>query len=70
MNWKAVQAMLGIIAVLVGLAFIREGTGFDIRSILPFLGGREVGVYDCGGLALLGLLGWGIWRLRHDESEE
>ena len=64
MNWKAIQLLVAVIALLVILAFIRAHSAFDVRSILPFLGGQEVSIHDWAGVPLLLLFVWGISRLR------
>lgn len=44
--------------------WLREGESFPIVQTLPFLGGHDPGLYDFGGLVLLGLAVWGALRLK------
>ena len=64
MNWKAIQITSVLIILLVILAFIRSGSDFDIRSIIPFMSGRDIGIHDWAGLVLLIMIFLGIRRLR------
>ena len=54
-----------VICTLGLLAWLRADYATDIRSILPLLGGREVGLYDFAGLALVV---YGLWALTRFSS--
>ncbi len=68
MNWKAVKIIVVLIIALALLAFLRSGHSFDVRSIIPFMGGAEISLYDWSGLFLSGLVVWGLLRLNRDRS--
>lgn len=59
-----------LLLTLAVLGWLRADHRFDIRTIVPFLTGREIGVFDWGGLALLILAAWGLSRLNEDPSEK
>ena len=64
MNGKHLQIALILLLTLGILKFIRGGQGFDIRSVIPFMSGRDISIYDWAGLALLIIVAWGLVRLR------
>jgi len=68
MKPAAVTAIL--VLALALLAWIRAGDDFDIRSILPLLGGNEINIYDLGGLLMLVIAGWGLARLMYGRGGE
>lgn len=60
---KPVLVTAILLLTLAVLGWLRADHRFDIRTIVPFLSGREIGVFDWGGLALLILAAWGLSRL-------
>ena len=64
MNSKPL-AITFVIAITLGLLTWIRGDQYncDIRTILPFLDGRETSIYTFGSLVLIGLGFWGIHRL-------
>lgn len=59
--------IIGVILLLGALiGWVRHGqdVGHIARS-LPFCGGHKPGFYDLGALAVLGLVLWGLSRLRN-----
>jgi len=67
-NSKIITITIIVILTCAALIWIRSDGlyDFDIRTVLPFMGGRrDIGAYDWGGLALVGLGLWGIGRLLH-----
>lgn len=66
MNAKILKCAAIVLVAVAILAWLREDGvyDFDLRTIIPFMHG-ERGVYDLGGIALLGLGWWGVMRLRH-----
>jgi hypothetical protein len=60
---KPVLVTVILLLTLALLGWLRADHGFDVRSIVPFLSGREIGPFDWGGLALLVLAAWGLSRL-------
>lgn len=72
---KAAKIILVILVISALIGWVRGGHGPEhIARSLPFCGGHKPGLYDIGGLAVIGLLLWGLARLRNtgkpDESEE
>ena len=59
-----------VVLALALLAWIRAGQDFDIRSILPLIGGHEINVYDLGGLLMLLIACLGLARLARTPREE
>jgi len=72
---KAAKIILVILVISALIGWVRGGHGPEhIAKTLPFCGGHRPGLYDLGGLAMLGLCLWGLARLRNarqaDETEE
>ena len=61
---KAVKLCLAFLCGVTAINFIRSGDDFPIARVLPFCGGDPVDIYDGAGLILLGMLLWGIMRLK------
>ena len=58
-----------IIIVSAGLiVFVRQDMGVHVVRALPFLGGYDPGLYDLAGIVMIGLVSWGIFRLRRRGS--
>jgi len=56
-----------IIVITLGIvAFLRADDPSDLRMVLPFVSGQEVGLYDFAGAVVLLIAGWTIgsrlWR--------
>ena len=71
MNTKILQVVAILIITFAALSWIRSDGqyDFDIRSIIPFMRGSDISLYDWGGLALILLGIWGIGRLRRGAEE-
>ena len=63
MKGKHLQIALILLITLAVLKFIRGGLDFDIRSVIPFMGGADISIYDWAGLALLVIFAGGLARL-------
>ena len=70
-------AKIIVVILIVGAVIGWARHGHDVGHIaksLPFCGGHKPGVYDLGGLAMLGLCLWGLSRLRNagksDDSDD
>jgi len=69
-NRKIVSVTVVLIATFAVLAWARgDRYGFDIRTILPFCSGKPMALYDFASLAMLGVAGWGICRLRRQSGD-
>ena len=66
MNIKALQIVIILLITFAVLSWIRSDGeyDFDIRSIIPFMRGSDISIYDWGGLALILYGLWGLGRLR------
>ncbi len=64
MNWNVIKVVIVLIITFAILGFIRSGTDFDMRAIIPFFSGRDIGLYDWAGLVLVVFVWWGLARLR------
>jgi hypothetical protein len=61
---KPVKLCLTILIAAVVINFLRDGRTFHIAKVLPFASGRDtVPLYDWGGVILLCLFAWGLYRL-------
>ena len=68
MNSKLILVTIIVILTFAALIWIRSDGAydFDIRTVLPFMGGRrDIGAYDWAGIALLAISLWGLSRLLH-----
>ena len=72
MNVRMAKILLVLLVSLAVLGWLRaDGSyDFDIRSIIPFMRGSEVGLHDWGGLILIGLGVWGLGRLCGPPKED
>jgi len=67
-NSKIILITIIVILTLAALVWIRSDGiyDFDVRSALPFMGGRRgISAYDWAGIALLAISLWGLSRLLH-----
>ena len=55
-------AILLVAAVLI-LAVQGGAGGFPLPQILPGLGGPKPALYECAGICMLAIAGWGIARV-------
>lgn len=69
---KAIKICLIILVGAVVINFFRSDRTFHIAKSLPFSNSHErVGMYDWAGVAALGIIAWGIYRLnRKSEDDE
>jgi len=64
---KSVKICLIILLAAVLINWVREGDGFHISHVLPFMSGKPISFYDIGCIGLLCLLFWGIGRLKKNK---
>lgn len=51
--------------------FFTSGQSFHIAKTLPFCNGTPVNwLYETGGLVMIGLFLWGLYRLGHNKKED
>lgn len=60
---KAVKIVLILLIISSLIIWVRGGDGFDIRRVLPLVNDKGV-AYQWGGVAAVGLLLWGLARLK------
>ena len=70
MNAKILRIVVILVIMLAVLSWIRSDGryDFDIRTIVPFMHGSDVTIYDWGGLILIALGVWGFARLGWGEG--
>jgi hypothetical protein len=66
---KAFMIVIVVIVTAVVINWVRCGDAFALPQALPFLGGKDPGVYDLGACGLLLLCLWGIIRLRRRDAD-
>jgi hypothetical protein len=66
MAMKAAKVILVVLVVGALIGWVRQenSVGHIVRC-LPFCGGHKPAIYDFGGLVLLGLVLWGLSRLKN-----
>ena len=63
-------ALILFISALV-INFIRNGRMFHIAKALPFSNAPEnIDIYDWACVAVLVILVWGLYRLKHNSDDE
>lgn len=65
---RSVIICLIILIIAVVINWAREGEGFHIMRVFPFLGGDPIDLYDIGGIGLLIVLMLGIHRLKQNRN--
>jgi hypothetical protein len=51
--------------------FVTSGKSFHIARTLPFCSGEPVNrMYEIGGLVMLGLFFWGLYRLNRNTKDD
>ncbi|MBN2560186.1 MAG: hypothetical protein JXQ75_04585 [Phycisphaerae bacterium] len=65
MNAKILRIVVVLVVALSVLAWIRSNGrhDFDIRSVIPFMHGSDVSLYDWAGLVVIALGAWSLARL-------
>lgn len=52
-------------------AFVKSGNSFHIAKVLPFCSGNPIrSGYELGGLAIISLFIWGLYRLNRNNRED
>ena len=67
---RAIKLCLIILIGAVVIDFIRSDRAFHIAKSLPFSNSPEkVDMYDFAGVAALGVVAWGIYRLNRKNED-
>ena len=68
---KVIQIILILMTAIAVFLYVTEGRLFHPAQTLPFnsRGPVELG-YERAGLIVLGLLGWGLYRLWHHGDDQ
>ena len=68
---KAIKLCLIIVIAAIIINFIKTGQGFHIAKSLPFSNAPDkVSLYDWAGVAVLIILAWGLYRIKHMDDDE
>jgi len=61
---RAIKVILIILVASIVINFIKSDRTFHIAKSLPFSNSQEkIDMYDWAGVAALGIIAWGIYRL-------
>lgn len=63
---KAVKVVLILLCISMLILWVRGGESFDIRKTLPLVNEKPQ-LYQFGSVAMIGLLLWGLMRLRRQD---
>jgi len=69
---RAIKVILIILVASIIINFIKSDRTFHIAKSLPFSNSQErIDKYDWAGVAALGIIAWGIYRLnrKHEDDE-
>ena len=69
---RAIKVILIILVISIVINFIKSDHTFHIAKSLPFSNSQErIDKYDWAGVAALGIIAWGIYRLnrKHEDDE-
>ena len=68
---KAIRLCIILLIGATIINFLRDGRMFHIARTLPFAGGSEtINIYDWAGVAVLIILAWGFYRLKHMDDDK
>jgi len=68
---KVILIVLIVLIASIVINFIKSDRAFHIAKSLPFSNSQEkIDKYDWAGVAALGIIGWGIYRLYRKREEE
>ena len=72
MNGRALKITAILITAFAVIGWMRADIGpLDIRRIPPLISGPDIApIYEVGGLVLVGLVIWGVYRLYRQPQEE
>ena len=68
---RVIKITLILLVASSVFAFVKSGMSFHIAKVLPFCSGNPIqGGYELGGLAIIGLFIWGLYRLNRNNRED
>lgn len=68
---RSIRLTLILLVAVTVFLFITNGRIFHLSRVLPFCSGGDVNLpYEIGGLIMLGLFVWGLYRLRRNNRDE
>ncbi len=65
---KTVKIILILLVTSLLILWVRTGENYDIRRTLPLVNEKPP-LYQWGGIAMIGLLLWGLYRLGRSAQE-
>jgi hypothetical protein len=66
---RAIRLCIILLLGAIVINFLREGRLFHIARTLPFAGGETINIYDWAGVAVLVILAWGLYRIKHKDDD-
>jgi len=68
---RLIQLTLIVLIAVAVFSFITNGQIFHLSRVLPFCSGGGIDTpYEIGGLVMLGLFLWGLYRLKRNNRDE
>ena len=68
---RAIKVILIILVASIVINFIKSDRTFHIAKSLPFSNFQEkIDKYDWAGVAALGIIAWGIYRLNRKREDD
>jgi len=68
---KLIQLTLIFLIAAAVFLFITEGEIIHLSRVLPFCSGHGIETpYEIGGLVMLGLFLWGLYRLKRNNRDD
>ena len=68
---KAIKLCVIIVIAAIIINFMKAGLGFHIAKSLPFSNASDkVSLYDWAGVAVLIILAWGLYRVKHMDDDK
>ena len=68
---KLIQLTLILLIAAAVFLFITDGDTFHLSRVLPFCSGDGLETpYEVGGVVMLGLFLWGLYRLKQNDRDE
>ncbi len=68
---KLIQLTVILLIAAAVFSFMTNGEIFHLSRVLPFCSGRGIETpYEIGGLVMLGLFLWGLYRLKRNNRDD
>ena len=68
---RVIKVILILLIASSVFAFVKSGMTFHIAKVLPFCSGNPIERnYELGGLVIIGLFIWGMYRLNRNNKKD